>query len=88
MIFAYWMSFMAPCMGTIARKIRKNGVSKVIALVHNMIPHEPNILDKVFPPYFVKSVDGFVALSESVVHDIEKFDKRNCPKTFCSAPDL
>lgn len=85
-IFAYWMSFMAPCMGTIARKIRRNGVSKVIALVHNMIPHETNILDKIFPPYFVKSVDGFVALSESVVHDIEKFDKRNCPKTFAPHP--
>lgn len=85
-IFAYWMSFMAPCMGTIARKIRRNGISKVIALVHNMIPHETNILDKIFPPYFVKSVDGFVALSESVVHDIEKFDKRNCPKTFAPHP--
>lgn len=85
-IFAYWMSFMAPCMGTIARRISKNGVSKVVALVHNMIPHEPNILDKILPSYFVKSVDGFIALSESVVHDIEKFDKRNCPKTFAPHP--
>ena len=24
-IFAYWMSFMAPCMGTIARRIKKKG---------------------------------------------------------------
>ena len=85
-IFAYWMSFMAPCMGTIARKIRRNGHTKVLALVHNMIPHEPNILDKFFPPYFVKSMDGFMALSESVVRDIEKFDKRNCPKRFSSHP--
>lgn len=85
-IFAYWMSFMAPCMGTIARRARKNKTTQVIALVHNMIPHEPNILDKLLPPYFVKSVDAFVALSESVVHDIEKFDKRNCPKTFSPHP--
>jgi glycosyltransferase involved in cell wall biosynthesis len=85
-IFAYWMSFMAPCMGTIARKIKKNGRTKVIALVHNMIPHEPNILDKFLPPYFVKSMDGFMALSESVVKDIEKFDKRNCPKRFSPHP--
>ena len=85
-IFAYWMSFMAPCMGTIARKIHRNGHTKVIALVHNMIPHEPNILDKFLPPYFVKSMDGFMALSESVVHDIEKFDKRNCPKRFSPHP--
>lgn len=85
-VFAYWMSFMAPCMGTIARKIRRNGHTKVIALVHNMIPHEPNILDKFLPPYFVKSMDGFMALSESVVRDIEKFDKRNCPKRFSPHP--
>jgi len=85
-VFAYWMSFMAPCMGTVARKIRRNGHTKVIALVHNMIPHEPNILDKFLPPYFVKSMDGFMALSESVVHDIEKFDKRNCPKRFSPHP--
>lgn len=85
-IFAYWMSFMAPCMGTIARKVRKNGHSKVIALVHNMLPHEPNILDKILPPYFVKSMDGFIALSKSVVEDIEKFDKRNRPKTYAPHP--
>lgn len=85
-VFAYWMSFMAPCMGTIARKIRRNGHTKVIALVHNMIPHEPNILDKFLPPYFVKSMDGFMALSESVVHDIEHFDKRNRPKRFSPHP--
>jgi glycosyltransferase involved in cell wall biosynthesis len=85
-IFAYWMSFMAPCMGTIARKIHRNGHTKIIALVHNMIPHEPNILDKFLPPYFVKSMDGFMALSESVVHDIEHFDKKNRPKRFSPHP--
>lgn len=85
-VFAYWMSFMAPCMGTIARQIHRNGHTKVLALVHNMIPHEPNILDKFLPPYFVKSMDGFMALSESVVHDIEHFDKRNRPKRFSPHP--
>ena len=85
-IVAYWMSFMAPCMGTIARKIHRNGHTKIIALVHNMIPHEPNVLDKFLPPYFVKSMDGFMALSESVVHDIEHFDKKNRPKRFSPHP--
>ncbi len=85
-VFAYWMSFMAPCFGTIARKIRKNKHTKIMALVHNMIPHEPNILDRFLPPYFVKSMDGFMALSESVVKDIEHFDKRGCPKGFSPHP--
>ena len=85
-VFAYWMSFMAPCFGTIARKIRKNKHTKVMALVHNMIPHEPNILDKILPPYFVGAMDGFTALSQSVVKDIEKYDRRNTPKSWAPHP--
>lgn len=86
LVFAYWMSFMAPCMGTVARQVRRNRHTRILALVHNMIPHEPNFLDKILPPYFVKSMDGFMALSESVVHDIEHFDKRECPKRFSPHP--
>ncbi len=85
-IFAYWMSFMAPCMGTISRIVRKNGVTKCIALTHNLIPHEKTIIDKLFTPYFVRSIDGFVALSASVVADIERFDKNHKPKCFSPHP--
>lgn len=79
-IFAYWMSFMAPCFGTIARQIRKNRHSKLIGLIHNMIPHEQKVIDKLFPGYFVRVMDGFAALSESVVRDIGKFDHKGKPK--------
>lgn len=79
-IFAYWMSFMAPCFGTIARKIKNNNHSRLIGLIHNMIPHEQKIIDRILPAYFVKVMDGFVALSESVVKDIEKFDHKGKPK--------
>ena len=85
-IFAYWMSFMSPCFGTIARTIKKDNKTTCIALVHNMIPHEPNLLDKLFPSYFVNSMDAFVALSESVMNDIEKYDKKNKPKCFSPHP--
>lgn len=85
-IFAYWMSFFAPCYGTIARQIRKNHHTKCIGLIHNMIPHEPNILDKLFPGYFVGAMDGFTALSDSVVHDIEKYDHKSTPKKFSPHP--
>ncbi len=85
-IFCYWMSFMAPSFGKIARIVHRNGKSKCIALVHNMIPHEQNILDKILPPYFVKSMDGFIALSKSVADDINHFDKHNKPKTFSPHP--
>ncbi|HQB20338.1 MAG TPA: glycosyltransferase, partial [Bacteroidales bacterium] len=85
-IFCYWMSFMAPCFGTIARQIRKNRKTKCIALVHNMIPHEPSLLDKILSPCFVKQMHAFIALSESVIDDINQFDKNNKPKTFSPHP--
>lgn len=84
-IYCYWMAFMAPCFGTISR-FAKNNKSKMIGLIHNMIPHEPTILDKLFPRYFVKSMDGFVAMAESVVADISGFDTRNTPKTVSPHP--
>jgi glycosyltransferase involved in cell wall biosynthesis len=84
-IFAYWMSFFAPCYGTAARLCANAGIRRM-ALVHNMIPHEPTLLDKLFPGYFVKNMDAFVALSSSVIGDIAKFDKKNKPKKMSPHP--
>ena len=85
-IIPYWMSFMAPCLGALAAQIKKNKHTKIVGLVHNMIPHEPSLLDKIFPAYYVKNIDVFVSLSESVLQDINKFDKKNKPKTFSPHP--
>lgn len=85
-IFAYWMSFFAPCYACMAKQVKKNGVSRCIGLVHNMMPHEPSLLDKLFPPCFVKAMDGFVALSLAVVDDIAKLDKQDKPKCFSPHP--
>ena len=81
LISCYWMAFFAPCFGIIQRLAQRNGKTRCIALVHNMIPHEPSILDKLFAPFFVRNTNGFVALSESVVQDINHFDKAAKPKT-------
>lgn len=85
-VFAYWMSFMAPCFGAIARVVKRCCEARCIGLIHNMLPHEPNPLDRVLPPYFVKAMDGFAALSESVVADIEKFDPDGKPKHWAPHP--
>lgn len=85
-IFTYWMSFFAPCFGKIARVIKCNRHTKCIGLIHNMIPHEKSLLDKMFPPYFVKAMDGFVALSKSVLDDVASLDKHNKPKCFVPHP--
>ena len=81
LITCYWMAFFAPCYSIIERIAKRNGKTRAIALVHNMIPHEPSLLDKLFAPFYVSSTDGFVALSDSVVQDINRFDKDNKPKT-------
>ena len=54
LISCYWMAFFAPCYGVIQRLAQRNGKTRCIALVHNMIPHEPSLLDKLFAPFFVQ----------------------------------
>lgn len=85
-IFTYWMSFFAPCFGTMARVIKRNRHTKCIGLIHNMIPHEKSLLDKLLPPYFVKAMDGFVALSKSVLNEIASLDRHNKPRVFTPHP--
>ncbi|MCQ2345672.1 MAG: glycosyltransferase [Paludibacteraceae bacterium] len=70
LICCYWMAFFAPAYGLACRLARRNRHTRCIALVHNMFPHEKNVLDRFFAPYFVKSQDAFVALSDSVVQQI------------------
>ena len=82
-LFAYWMSFFAPCYGMIARRVKN---VKRIALVHNMMPHEGSLLDKMLTPFFVKSMDGFVALSKSVMGEVERLDKQAKPKAWSPHP--
>lgn len=85
-IFTYWMSFFAPCFSKIAKVVKRNGHTKCIGLIHNMIPHEKSLLDKMFPPYFVKAMDGFVALSKSVLEDVKSLDKQDKPIVFVPHP--
>ena len=86
-VIPYWMSFMAPCLGILAKQIKKKSKqTKIVGLVHNMLPHEPSLLDKIFPKFYVKNIDAFVSLSESVLTDINRFDKTNKPKAFSPHP--
>jgi len=71
-VLRFWLPFMAPALGTIAKKLRKNGV-KVIAITDNVIPHESKPGDKLLTKYFLKQCHAFVAMSNSVLEDIETF---------------
>ena len=85
LIIKYWLPFMAPCLGSIARIVKKNGHTKVISIVDNIIPHEKKPVDKILSSYFVNSVDGFVVMSDSVMKDMLLFDDKK-PRIFCPHP--
>ena len=70
----FWLPFLAPCLGTIARVIRRDKRIRVVGLLDNVIPHERRIGDRVFARYMIRSLAGYVAMSESVLKDARSFD--------------
>lgn len=85
MITKYWLPFMAPCLGSIGRIVHRNGHTRIISILDNIIPHERRLADRLLSRYFVKSTDGFIAMSRSVLKDLELFDTKK-PRLFCSHP--
>ena len=85
LIIKFWLPFMAPCFGTIARLVRRNGKTKVVSILDNIIPHEKRLADRLLSNYFASSVDAFVAMSKSVLNDLSLFDKQK-PRAFCAHP--
>ena len=71
-VFRFWIPFMGPALGSIARMVRKSGV-KVLAITDNVIPHETRPGDVAFAKYFIKACDGFITMSKAVMKDLEKF---------------
>ncbi|MFI3289405.1 MAG: glycosyltransferase family 4 protein [Rikenellaceae bacterium] len=79
LLLKYWTPFMAPCFGTIARVAASNGHTKVICQIDNVEPHEHHIIDRPFNRYFLRSVDGFIYMSDQVYNEL---------KAYSSAPAL
>lgn len=71
-VFRFWIPFMGPALGTIARLVRKSGV-EILAITDNVIPHEKRPGDEAFAKYFINGCDGFVTMSKAVMKDLEKF---------------
>ena len=72
-IIRYWLPFMGPCLGSIARLLNKK--IKILAITDNIIPHEKRFGDFFLTKYFVSSCDAFVTLSASVLEDLTHFTK-------------
>ncbi len=85
LIIKYWLPFMAPAFGSVAKLVKRNKKTKVISILDNIIPHEKRIGDNKFSKYFVSAVDAFVGMSDSVLNDLNIFTKEK-PREFCPHP--
>lgn len=78
----FWLPFMGPCLGTILRIIQWNGVSKVICIADNVIPHEKRFGDYWFTKYFIGAVDAFITMSKKVHQDLSNFTQKKAITCF------
>ncbi len=78
LIVRFWLPFMAPSMGTVARIARMNKFrfTKVICLFDNVIPHEKRPFDRFLTRFFLRSIDGAVVMSQSVMDDLARVGSR------------
>lgn len=68
LIMKYWMTFFAPSLGTVAKRMNKQ--TKRICILDNLIPHERRFFDTVFNRFFLRHIDGFVVMSNKVLDDL------------------
>ena len=68
LVMRYWMSYFGPSLGYVARHMRPE--CRVVAITDNVIPHEPHFFDRPLTSYFLRGVDGCVALCGEVEADL------------------
>jgi glycosyltransferase involved in cell wall biosynthesis len=85
-VFRFWLPFMGPALGTVARLVRGNGHTRVVAITDNVIPHEPRPGDGPLTRYFLSACDGFVTMSREVMADLRKLGFSNKPALYRPHP--
>jgi glycosyltransferase involved in cell wall biosynthesis len=73
-LIRYWLPFMSPALGTIARVIRRKKNTKIVCIADNIIPHEKRTADKILTKYFMLPIDGFITMSNKVTQDLLQFN--------------
>ncbi|MGI4735517.1 MAG: glycosyltransferase [Janthinobacterium lividum] len=85
-VFRFWLPFMGPALGTVARLARANGHTRVVAITDNVIPHEKRPGDGPLTRYFLRACDGFVTMSRSVLADLQKLGFSTKPALYRPHP--
>jgi D-inositol-3-phosphate glycosyltransferase len=76
LLIRFWLPFMGPCFGTIARLAKSNSHTKVICIFDNVVPHEKRAGDIVLTKYFTNSIDGAIVMSRTVLNDLAIFRQK------------
>ena len=84
-ILRYWTPFMAPCMGTICRIASRNRHTLILTQLDNVIPHERHFYDRILTRYFIRSVHGFIYMSQQVKAELDSFTT-TAPSVFAPHP--
>lgn len=72
-IYRYWMPFMAPSLGSIARWSRWFGnQAKQVAIADNVLPHEKFPFSRQLARYFLHSIDKVVTMSKAVTEELRQ----------------
>lgn len=74
-IFHHWHSFFAPAYSKISSYLKKRSGCKLIAICHNIFPHESNFFDRLFLKKFFNKVDGFVLLAGKLYEQLSSLVK-------------
>jgi D-inositol-3-phosphate glycosyltransferase len=76
LLIRFWLPFMGPCFGTIARIAKSNKHTSVICIFDNVIPHEKRPGDIILTKYFTGSIDGAIVMSRTVMDDLATFREK------------
>jgi D-inositol-3-phosphate glycosyltransferase len=76
LLIRFWLPFMGPCFGTIARIAKSNRHTSVICIFDNVIPHEKRPGDNILTKYFTNSIDGAIVMSQTVLNDLKSFREK------------
>jgi len=72
-IIHYWMPFFAPALRKIAVLLKKKINVKIMAICHNLMPHENHSIYKYFTKRLINKIDRFIVMSDAVKKDLLEF---------------
>jgi glycosyltransferase involved in cell wall biosynthesis len=73
LIMRYWLPFLAPALGIIARLVRTNRHTRIVTIFDNVVPHEKHVGDRLLTKFFVKSIDAALVMTRAVENDLREF---------------